>query len=216
MYSFILFKSLPSLQNFIYKLRVHLLSRLLGKGLNGDDPCLFTDEERNSVRLINNTIFSVKQLSVNYTTYDVRRDCDTINTTTHPYVMLRSPEAGTNAHPYWYAQVLGIYHAGVSTTHPTALKHSAQHVEFLWVRWLGIEPGHRSGSKVARLPKVGFIEDVDEDAFGFLDPDLVIRGTHLIPDFNSGRTCDLMSYNGPTVARSPDEEDDWVNFYVNM
>jgi hypothetical protein len=210
-----LFEFLPSLQNFISKLRVHLLSRILGKGLDGDDPYLFTDEERNSVRLVNNTMFSVKQLSVNYTTYDVRRDRDTINTTTRPYVLLRSPEAGAGVHPYWYAQVLGIYHAHVSTTHPAAPKHSAQHMEFLWVRWLGIEPGYRSGSKAARLPKVGFVEDSDEDAFGFLDPDLVIRGSHLIPDFNSGRTPNLMSYDGPTVAWSPDEKDDWVNLYVN-
>ena len=203
-------------QNFILKLRNHLLSRLLGKGLDGNDPCLFTDEERNSVRIVNNTIFSAKQLSINYTMYDIRRDRDMINTNTRRYVMLQSPEIGTGAHPYWYAQVLGIYHASVSTTHPAAPKHSAQHMQFLWVRWLGVEPDYCSGSKVARLPKVGFVQDVDEDAFGFLDPDLIIRGCHLIPDFNSGRTCDLMSYNGPTVAWSPEEKDDWTNLYVNM
>ena len=120
---------------------------------------------------------------VNYTTYDIRRDCDTINTSTCRYVVLQSPEVSTNAHPYWYAQVLGIYHAGVSMTHPAALKHSAQHMQFLWVLWLGVEPGYRSGSKVACLPKVSFVEDADEDVFGFLDPDLIIRGCHLIPDF---------------------------------
>ena len=156
----------PNFQNFIYKLRVHLLSRLLDKGLDGDDPCLFTDEERNSVRLVNNTMFSAKQLSVNYTMYDVCRDCDTINTGTHPYIMLWSPEAGTSTHPYWYAQVLGIYYAHVWTTHLAAQKRSAQRMEFLWVRWLSIEPGYRSGSKVARLPKVGFVEDSDKDALG--------------------------------------------------
>ena len=164
------FKFLLGPQNFIYKLHIHLLSQLLSKGLDGDDPHLFTDEERNSVRLINNIIFSAGQLSVNYTTYDVRRDRDTINPNAHPYVMLRSPEVGAGVHPYWYAQVLSIYHANVSTTHPAAPRHSAQRMEFLWVRWLGIEPGYCSGSKVARLPKVGFVEDANEDAFGFLDP----------------------------------------------
>ena len=207
--------SLPVIQSFIYKLRIHLLSQILSKGLDADDPCLFTDEERNSVRIINNLIYSVKQVTVNYTTYDIRRDCDTINTGTRRYVMLQSPEVSVNAHPFWYAQVLGIYHACVSTTHPAAPRHSAQHMEFLWVRWLGIEPGYRSGSKVARLPKVGFVEDTDDDAFGFLDPDLVIRGSHLIPDFNSGRTSELMPYDGTTAARSPDEKDDWMNLYVN-
>ena len=120
--------------------------------------------------------------------------------------MLWSPEVGASAHPYWYVQVIGIYHAHVSTTHLAAPKHSAQRMEFLWVRWLGIEPGHRSGSKAARLPKVGFVKATDEDAFGFLDPNLIIRGSHLIPDFHSGRTSDLMPYDGPTIARCPDEK----------
>ena len=130
--------------------------------------------------------------------------------------MVQSPEAGENVHPYWYAQVLGIYHTHISTTHPAASKHSAQPVQFLWVRWLGAEPGYRSGSRVARLPKVGFIEVTDGDAFGFLDPDLVIRGSHLIPAFHSGRTYNLMPYDGPTVARPTNTKDDWVNFYVNV
>lgn len=38
-------KCSPSPQDFIYKLRIHLLSWLLDKGLDGDDPSLFTDEE---------------------------------------------------------------------------------------------------------------------------------------------------------------------------
>ena len=33
----------------------------------------------------------------------------------------------------------------------------------------------------------------------------------VVRDHNS----DLMSYNGLTVAQSPDEKDNWVNFYVN-
>ncbi|KAF9783667.1 hypothetical protein BJ322DRAFT_1109524 [Thelephora terrestris] len=206
----------PAKRNFIHKLRIHLLSRLLGGGLDSDDPSLFTDEERNSVRIVNNTVFSAKQFSVNYTTYDIRRDRDTISPRSHPYVMVRSPEAGDSSHPYWYAQVLGIYHTIASTSHPAAPKQSAQSVQFLWVRWLGIEPGYHSGSRVARLPKVGFVEATDDDAFGFLDPDLVIRGSHLIPAFYSGRTCNLMPYNGPTVARPIDEKEDWVNFYVNI
>ena len=130
--------------------------------------------------------------------------------------MVHSPEVGDKTHPYWYAKVLGIYHAVAPTTHPAATTHSAQAMQFLWVRWLGVEPGHRSGSRVARLPRIGFVEATDGDAFGFLDPELVIRGSHLIPAFHFGRTRDLMPYDGPTAARSVDENDDWLNFYVNM
>ena len=130
--------------------------------------------------------------------------------------MVQSPEVGDDTHPYWYAQVLGIYHTLASTTHLAAPKHSAQPMQFLWVRWLGAEPRYRSGSRVARLPKVGFVEATDGDAFGFLDPDLVIRGSHLLPAFHAGRTRNLMPYDGPTIARPSDEKDDWLNFYVNM
>ena len=181
------------------KLKDHLLNRLLGKDFDGDDPQVFTESERNSVWIANNQIYSVKTLSINYTTYDIRRDYDTINPHNHQFVMVRSPENGTEAHPYWYAQVLGVYHAFVSTTHPGAHDQSVRRMEFLWVRWLGLEPKYRSGPRHARLPMVGFVEDSDELAFGFLDPSLVIRGCHLIPRFAAGRTNTLMSHRGPTA-----------------
>ena len=114
------------------------------------------------------------------------------------------------------AQVLGVYHAFVFTTHPASRYRSVERMEFLWVRWLGMEPRYRSGPRYARLPIVGFVEDSDELAFGFLDPSLVIRGSHLVPRFSLGRTNTLMSYRGPTAARTPGCTDDWTNFYVNM
>ena len=210
------FASLHNTQNFTCKLRIHLLSRLLRKGLNGDDPGSFTNDERNSLWIINNTIFLAKQFSVNYTTYDVHRDQDIINPRCHPYVMVQSPKVGDNTHPYWYAQVLRIYHTVVSMTHPAATMHSAQVMQFLWVRWLGTKPGHCSSPQVARSPRIGFVEAMDEDVFGFLDPELIIQGSHLIPTFHFGQTHNLMPYNGPTAAHLVDENDDWLNFYINM
>ena len=50
---------------------------------------------------------------------------------------------------------------------------------------------------------------------GFLNPALVLRGAHLLPSFVNGRgTVNLRA--GPSVARADGEEDDWINFYVNM
>jgi hypothetical protein len=89
-------------------------------------------------------------------------------------------------------------------------------MEFLWVRWFGVEPGHRWGFKTARLPKIGFVPDTDDSAFGFLDPSLVIRGCHLVPSFANGRTSELLCTSDLTAARRPDETDDWVNYYVMM
>lgn len=89
-------------------------------------------------------------------------------------------------------------------------------MEFLWVRWLGVVAGLSFGRKKACLPKLGFIPDSDDYAFGFLDPSLVIRGCHLLPAFVDGRTNDLLLTKGDTEARLPGQQDDWANFYVGM
>src|ERR1700720_1806104 len=53
----------------------------------------FTNEERNTVRIIDNRIYSAKVLRVNYTTYDVRRDQDSMNPNTERRdIMVLSPE----------------------------------------------------------------------------------------------------------------------------
>jgi hypothetical protein len=138
-----------------------------------------------------------------------------MNPRTHCDVMVLSREDGANAHPYWYARVLGIFHARVLHTGPQAANRALQHMEFLWVRWFGTEPDYQAGLKVARLPKIGFLPDSDPDAFGFLDPSLVIRGCHLIPAFANGRTSELLKATR-TLGRPLDEIDDWTNYYVNM
>lgn len=203
------------MQNFIPKLQDHLLGRLLNKEFDGDEH-QFTNAERNTVRIVDNRIYSAKVLRVNYTTYDVRRDQDSMNPSTERRdIMVLSPEEGEDAHPYWYARVIGVFHARVLHTGPQAVNRSVQHMEFLWVRWFGIVPGHKYGFKVARLPKVGFVPDTDDQAFGFLDPSLVIRGCHLIPAFADGRTSELLTTQN-TAARLPGEIDDYVAYYVSM
>jgi hypothetical protein len=88
-------------------------------------------------------------------------------------------------------------------------------MEFLWVRWFGTVPGHKSGFKPGHLPKIGFVPKTDELAFGFLDPSLVIRACHLIPAFADGTTTDLLN-STHTAARLPRETSDWTSFYVSM
>ncbi|KAF9468095.1 hypothetical protein BDZ94DRAFT_1287378 [Collybia nuda] len=134
---------------------------------------------------------------VNYTTYDMRRDQDSLNPHTHCDVMVLSPETEQNAHPFWYARVLGVFHTKVLHTGPNSHNRSIQNMEFLWVRW------------------IGFVPEADESpAFGFLDPSLVLRGCHLVPAFGAGRTPDLLKTVSPTAARPLGETDDWVNYYV--
>ncbi|KAF5368140.1 hypothetical protein D9615_010190 [Tricholomella constricta] len=144
---------------------------------------------------------------------DIRRASDTINPRAHNFVMVHSPETGEEAHAFWYAQVIGIFHAVVRHTGPRSHNPHTDHpIEFLWVRWLGVEPGHRFGRRLAKLPKLGFVPDTDPYAFGFLDPSLVIRGAHIIPTFAGGKTSELLVQRSMTLGLS----EDWANFYVNI
>jgi len=83
------------------------------------------------------------------------------------------------------------------------------------VRWLAAIQGYRSGIKYAHLPKIGFVEESDRDAFGFLDPRQVIRGAHLIPVFAAGCGVSSLRY-GKSLARPGGQLDDWEEYYVGM
>lgn len=115
------------------------------------------------------------------------------------------------AHPYWYAQILGVFHAVVSHRRST----EPQCMDFLWVRWFGIDPNnYRSGWKAKRLHHIGFIPHDTKGSFSFLDPKEVICAVHLIPAFAYGQTDSLLP---PSIARpSNDNNEDWVFYYVNM
>lgn len=198
----------------MHKLKDHLLARLLGMDYNGDEYS-FTDDDRNSVIILDNRLFSAKVLRVNYTTYDVRRDQDSMNPRTHCDVMVNSCETDSD-HPFWYARVLGVFHARILHIGPRSRNHSVQTMEFLWVRWFGLSPEYCSSrSKARRLPQIGFVPDSDPSAFGFLDPSHVIRGSHIVPAFNYGRTSDLLQVTN-SAGRHIGETDDWAYFYVMM
>lgn len=188
--------------------------RLLNLEFEGEDH-IFTDDQRNRVRILDNRLYSVACMQVNYTTYDVRREQDIINPRNHSDVMVLSRENEPGHHPYWYARVLRVFRAYVRHCGRDSQNSSVQPIEILWVRWFGTVPGYRHGSTVARLPKVGLVPDSDPAAFGFLDPSLVIRGCHIIPAFCDGRTTDLLRA-GPSLGRAPHEVDDWSTHYVNV
>lgn len=133
------------------------------------------------------------------------------------------PTAQTT-HPFWYARVLGVYHAEVRDARKPFLGWTQ--IEFLFVRWLGTEPGWKAGWSARRLDRVGFIPSTDPGAFGFLDPARAIRGCHLIPAFSQGTTTQLLGPSPMGRDRSVlrDEllkrgvgspHNDWDTFYVN-
>ena len=113
----------------------------------------------------------------------------------------------------YHAAVLGIFHAEVQQFGTRSSTPRPQSMEFMWVRWLGVVEGHKYGRTTGQLPKVAFISDDDDDAFGFLDPSLVIRGAHLIPSFVDGNTLEPDQHTGTRADGSLNE---YSYYYVNM
>ena len=130
--------------------------------------------------IVKDTLYRHKVLRVNYTTYDLRRDQDSINPRNHADIMVLASEEGENAHPYWYARIQGVFHVDIRLRSNTS--YNTQRFDFLWVRWFGRDLNTPSGWKHRRLQRLGFLDSDDEGAFGFLDPALVVRSIHLIPD----------------------------------
>jgi hypothetical protein len=203
-------------QNFMPQLKDHFLARLLGRPYEGDEHT-FTDLERDSIRFVNNRFYRHKVFRVNYTTYDMRRDQDSINARTHPDIMVLShedDEDNEDPHPFWYARVIGIFHFNVRYAGNGLEWAEPRRMEVLWVRWFGRDMSMPGGFGTRRLHRIGFVPSDDPNAFGFLDPKEVLRGVHLIPSFASGRTSSLL---GPSIVRTQGSEndEDWVYFYVN-
>ncbi|KAF7367198.1 hypothetical protein MSAN_00980100 [Mycena sanguinolenta] len=204
----------PAVQDFLPKLKNHLLGRLAHPDYS-DDTEEFTDEERHSLVIANNRMYRHKVLRVNYTTYDVRRGQDSMNPRTRADIMTLAPQ-GDTSHPFSYARLLSVFHVDVirnvrGATHvpvPTSL-------DVLWVRNFRRDTSFRAGFKAKRLHRLEFIPADQPNAFSFLNPDEVIRGAHLIPAFHHGRTHDLLG-EGPSLALDDEDMGEWRYHYVNM
>jgi hypothetical protein len=186
---------------------------------DGRDEDEITDKEANTIHILNDTIYSHQRLRINYTTYDLRRAQDTISPKSHSDIMILSPEfedESDDFHPYWYARVIGIYHAQVyfrgCQSYPE-IPAGQRAMKFLFVRWFGIDKTHKYGWTSKHLPMVGF-SDADSEPFGFVNPHHVLRASHIIPAFHFGQTTNLLPRS---MCRQPSENDkDYLCYYVNM
>lgn len=129
-------------------------------------------------------------------------------------MVLSHEDDDTNTHPYWYARVVGVFHVEVRYRGSETPDQAPKRLDVLWVRWFARRTNLKSGWAVRRLPCIGFYSHDEHDAFGFISPNDVIRGIHLIPAFRYGRTPDLLP---PSIARHESENnEDWDWYFVNM
>ena len=158
-----------------------------------------------------NRIYRHRLLCINYTTYDLQRDFDSINPrTNHRDIMLLS-DSDDNAHPFSYARVLGIFHANIIYTGPGSRDFQSRRIEFLWVRRFEVLQDNFLAWEQHALDMVRFLPMADEDAFGFVDPTDVLRSCHIIPSFADGR----LHLDHNARSRCADDSDDWKRYYVN-
>ena len=200
------------LQDFLPNLKNHLLSRIRGEQYTGVQH-QYPDRDRNPIAFMHNRIYEHQTLRINYTSYDMRRCQDVVHVgrPDHANVMVLGYEDGGDGHephPFWYARVIGIFHADVKYCGGEPEK-----MDFLWVHWYGRDVSHQSGWRARRLPRIGLLEEGNPEAFGFLDPSDVVRASHLIPSFKFGHRGLVTTPSGLSISRL---HKDWIYFYVAL
>ena len=191
-------------QDFVEKLKTHLFRRLReAHGGKAREP---TSTDVRSVRIMHDRVYTHKTMRINYDTYDMHRDQDTINPDSHADIMMRAQ--ADSEHPYLYARVLSIFHMEALLMPP-----KGQHVQTAWqtmhvcfVRWFEVD-----------LPKIRPRRLIplrwatkDEDPFGFVAPDQVLRGCHLLPSVVYGRSDSAL--RGYSEARNAQKETDNLDY----
>lgn len=209
----------PACDDFLIRLKTHLLRRLPG-GHTLPEDYKPSGAELQSVRIRLNKIYSHKTLRVNYTSYDMRRDQDTINPSTHPDVIMYSPDP--DHHQFLYARVLGIFHANVyrAGADLTGAEDSPlQREHVLWVRWFDLDTSARGGFSACRLHRLKW-GGHDDGGYGFIAPEDVLRGAHIIPAFAHGTQPMQQAPFGALEARreddDPEEHEEWRFHYMNL
>ncbi|KIJ59331.1 hypothetical protein HYDPIDRAFT_46993, partial [Hydnomerulius pinastri MD-312] len=158
-----------------------------------------------------NRIYSHPLLRINYTTYNLHREMDTVNPRTdHHDIMLLAHAGGPERHPFCYAHILAIYHANVVFTRPESRDYQARRFEFLWVRWFQLLDTP-AGWEHSSLDKERFMSMDQADVYGFVDPSDVLRCCHLVLVFADGR----LHPDGVAISRNARDSDDWKYYYIN-
>ncbi|OSD00042.1 hypothetical protein PYCCODRAFT_1437796 [Trametes coccinea BRFM310] len=206
----------PAFEGFVHKLQVHVFSRLraaaqAGEGPDSDSEVSSADLRR--LRILRNRMYLQKVMRVNYTSYDMRREQDSVNPRSHPDIMMLAPSE--HSHPYLYARVVSIFHVNATIITPNLEEEpEAQLLHVLWVRWFDLDNTVPAGFAARRPYRLRFA-GLDDDPFTFIAPSQVLRGVHILPAFHYGRSNAALPY--PSIIRGGSNEvDDFVYYYVGM
>jgi hypothetical protein len=211
----------PTLQDFLPKLKQHILPRILSKlqleeQYNTQAQGIRDDVGPHSILFQKDRLYIHNIMRINYTGYDVRRYQDVINpSTSHCNIMVL---AGLNDngnlasyHPFRYARVISIYHVNVVYVGPGMVDYQPHRMEVLWVRWYCTVDSSHSGWAARKLDCVQFASMADEDAFGFINPNDILRSSHIVPAFARGK----IHTDKKGLSHCAQDSSDWAQYYIN-
>ena len=90
-------------------------------------------------------------------------------------------------------------------------------MDVLFVRWFRLDVNYPCGWSEKRLHRLQFFGQENEDAFGFLDPESVVRGVHIIPAFGYYHSRGLLAGGSRRrrIVETDDPDADWKYYYIN-
>ncbi|KAF9059830.1 hypothetical protein BDP27DRAFT_1222741, partial [Rhodocollybia butyracea] len=121
-----------AMKEFYPKLRRQILYQLFAQELGLDAPQAITEEMCNALIIKGNKLYRHKVVRINYTTYDLRKEQDSINPRTRPDIITLSPDGCS--HPFTYGRVIGIFHVNISFTGiGSIMPIDSKCIDCLWV-----------------------------------------------------------------------------------
>ena len=168
-----------------------------------------------SVVIRDHRLYQHKLLKINYTTYDIRRDQDVIHIETPQcnVMLLNSNFSAVGAHSlYLYSRVLGIYHANVSyigILPDGTQRYDSFRLDVVWGQWY--ENLDFPRKEAFQLDRLRLCPVEAQDSLHFMDPEDILRGVHLIPQFSLGKVDTLP----PKSRLATLQESEWKAYYVN-
>ncbi|KAI9057374.1 hypothetical protein FKP32DRAFT_1551893, partial [Trametes sanguinea] len=202
----------PAFKGFVQKLQVHVFKRLLEAQTGSLPDGQVSREDLRRLRIQRNRMYLHKVMRVNYTSYDMRREQDSVNPRSHPDIMLLAPEEDSD--PYLYARVISIFHVNAFLVTPALEEEpEPQLIHILWVRWFELDTLIPAGLAARRPPRLRFA-GLEDDPFTFIAPTQVLRGVHILPAFHYGRSDVALPY--PSITRGDIEDEDYAFYYVGI
>jgi hypothetical protein len=177
-------------------------------------PPSLDDSTHNFVFFKHESLYQHKTIRVNYTTYDMQRGTDIVKPEgPRCNIMLLANHTGgsnsSNLHHFIYARVLGVYHADVIYTGPGMQNFETRTFQILWVRWYEVVDLGSSGWDSSTLDMLHFPPLRQDNSFGFVDPEDVLRGCHIFPAFDMGKR-----ESNVNISRSAKDNKDYLLYYV--